>query len=401
MCAEKNLNRRNFFKAAGAAGLGAALGGGLPSGPLAAAAENAMPSRPFGKTGVEVPILSLGTMWDTINNQIVLRQAMALGITYWDTAASYQGGYSEVGIGKYFKRFPDSRKKVFLVTKGYSRDPGELSGFLETSLKKLNTNYVDLYFIHSISGIDEMTDKVRAWAEKAKSQGKIRLFGFSTHRNMESCLLGAAKLKWIDGIMMTYNYRIMHNRQMRDAVAACTQAGIGLTAMKTQGGGPVRSDSDSELRLAGRFLKKGYTPEQAKLKAIWEAPQVAAICSQMPNVTILRANAAAAMDRTRLSRADQQELRRHALATQDCYCAGCAELCESALGRQAPVAEVMRFLMYDQSHGEPLLARSLFRELPAAERARLLRLDYKAAEAACPQRLPIAKLMHQAVRSLS
>ena len=80
----------------------------------------------------------------------------------------------------------------------------------------------------------QLTKAVKAWAEKAKADGKIRFFGFSTHKNMEASLLEGAKLGWIDGIMTTYNYRLMNTDDMKRAVEACTKAGIGLTAMKTQ-----------------------------------------------------------------------------------------------------------------------------------------------------------------------
>jgi hypothetical protein len=55
---------------------------------------------------------------------------------------------------------------------------------------------------------------------------------------------------------------------MKEAVEACYRAGIGLTAMKTQGGGPVKSDSESEIEMAGRFIQKGFSDNQAKLMAV-------------------------------------------------------------------------------------------------------------------------------------
>ncbi len=101
---------------------------------------------------------------------------------------------------------------------------------------------------------------------------------------------------WIDGIMMSYNFRLMHSEKMRKAVDACTIAGIGLTAMKTQGGGSVRTSTETELELAGSFLQKGFTDAQAKLKAVWENQAIASICSEMPNTTILMANVASRLE---------------------------------------------------------------------------------------------------------
>ena len=210
-------------------------------------------------------------------------------------------------------------------------------------------------------------------------------------------MLGAAKLGWIDGIMMTYNYRLMHDETMKRAVAACVDAGIGLTAMKTQGGGSVATDSDRELQLAGRFVQKGFTDKQAKLKAVWENPQIAAICSQMPTMSILMANIAAAVDRTALTDNDRQALDDYARATFSDYCAGCTQICENAVAGNLPVGNIMRYLMYAHGYGtthdpEPKLAA-----IPLKVRRQLTRADYTAAEACCPRRLPIARLMKEAV----
>jgi predicted aldo/keto reductase-like oxidoreductase len=188
----------------------------------------------------------------------------------------------------------------------------------------------------------------------------------------------------------------MHQDKMKKAVDACVRAGIGLTAMKTQGGGPVGMDSETELELAGRFLKQGFTDKQARLKAVWENPAIASICSQMPTMTILMSNVAAALNRTELSAEDLQLMERYAQETASSYCAGCATLCEAAVGGAVPVRDVMRCLMYYHSYGEHERARKLFGHIPSEVRLCLSDLDYTAAEQNCPQRLSIGKLMREA-----
>ncbi|MGD8676829.1 MAG: aldo/keto reductase, partial [Desulfobacterales bacterium] len=119
----KDWTRRRFLKTAGTVGLGslmatygqqatAATPSGTPTDEPFTVSE-----RPFGKTGQMVSILSLGGMFDIPNNQLLLKQAVKWGVTYWDTANSYEGGRSEKGIGKYFAKYPEDRKKIFLVTK--------------------------------------------------------------------------------------------------------------------------------------------------------------------------------------------------------------------------------------------------------------------------------------------
>ncbi len=398
------FSRRDFIKTAGAAGIGSILAPYATGFKQAEAAEteepSKVPARPFGKTGVDVSILSMGGMFDIPANQIVLKQALRLGVTHWDTANSYGYGRSETGIGKFFEKNPEARKEVFLVTKSGDGDPSGLTKHLDTSLERMQTSYIDLFFVHGIRRISELDDKTRAWAEDAKAKGKIKFFGFSTHSNMESCLMEASKLDWIDGIMTTYNFRIMHEKGMQEAVRACKEAGIGLTAMKTQGGGPVKTDSDAELNLAGRFVQKGFTPEQAKLLAVWENPDIANICSQMPSMNILAANAAAAMKQTTLTTSDLDLFRRFDSETASDYCAGCGDLCESALADSVPVCDVMRYLMYARNYGERRLAADLFHKIPGEIRGKLKTADFSAAESRCPRKLAIGRLMREAVTEL-
>ncbi len=403
---KKCWTRRSFLKAAGAAGMGAIIYPVInPADASARHSEqmaelNTIPKRPFGKTGVNVSVLSLGGTTDISSNQLLLKQAVRWGVTYWDTAHSYAGGRSEKGIGKFLEKYPVERKKIFLVTKSSAWTLKGMSQDLQQSLDRMKTDYIDLFFVHGIYNIDEIDDQTKRWAEKAKAEGKIRFFGFSTHSNMEECLMGASKLGWIDGIMMTYNYRLMHTDRMRAAVDACTEAGIGLTAMKTQGGGAVKTHTETELKMAGRFLEKGFTDGQAKLKAVWKNPQIATICSRISNLTLLMTNVAAAMNKTKLSAGDMKLLQQYAYETGSDYCAGCSRICESALPNPAPVARVMRYLMYSRSYGEHEQAKAKYKKLPAETRRRMTRLDYSMAEKKCPQKMVIGKLMQEAAREL-
>ena len=394
-------NRRDFLKKAVAMGLGAAVAGTDLRQPHHASAQiflpkGRVPRRPFGRADIPVSALSLGGMFDILNNRLMLHKALEWGIDYWDTAEGYGGGRSEEGIGRWFARYPGTRKQVFLVTKLSRKRGTDFTPRLEMSLKRLHTDYIDLLFVHGIHDIDEMDPKMQAWAQAMKKAGKLRLFGFSTHSNMEDCLEGAARLSWIDGIMFTYNYRLMHEPRMKAAVEACYRAGIGLTAMKTQGGGPVKSDSETEIEMAGRFIQKGFTDHQAKLMAVWEDNRIASICSQMPNLTIMATNAAAAVNQTILSRSDRALLARYAKETCSDYCAGCGRLCSKALGKTVPINDVMRCLMYVHSYQDFELARYTFESLPVGTPALLARLDFSDAERSCPRNLPIGKMMQEA-----
>ncbi|MCE9612652.1 MAG: aldo/keto reductase [Lentisphaerae bacterium] len=400
---KSNLNRRSFLKSAGLAGAAlAAAGGTRAETPVAraSAAPAPVPTRKFGRSGLDISMLGMGGMFDIPNNQIVLRQALAMGVTYWDTADCYEGGRSEEGVGKFFARNPGTRDQVFLLTKSDARDPAGASKLLDRSLERMKTDHIDLYLIHNVKDLASFNDDLRAWAEQAKAAGKIRLFGFSTHGNMAGCLADAAPLSWIDGILLKYDFRLMQQPDMTKAVDACVKAGIGLIAMKTQGGRVEKGETAAEAAMAQSFLARGFSDKQANLKAVWEDQRISSIVSQMPNVAILQANVAAALDKTELTASDRQLMNAYAESTSGAYCAGCTHLCESVCPG-APIGDGMRALMYHRDYGDHTLARNTWHGLPEVARKALTQGDLASAERVCPQGLPIARLMRDAAELLA
>jgi len=414
MSVKKNrIDRRDFFRTVGAAGLGGVLAtsgceakegqAGEPNTP--AKQEEKYPQvakRKLGKTGVEVPMLCLGGMFDIPNNQVQLKKAIDWGVTYWDTANMYGGGQSELGIGKFLANYPEEREKLFIVSKASrAKSIDEVEQKLQESLKRMNTSYIDMYYgVHGCSEPGQLTEELKAWAKSAKERKLIRFFGFSTHTNMEKCIAGAAKLDWIDAIMTTFNFRQMQREEMMSAIDAAHKAGIAIIAMKTQAAGQ-KFESEQDKKLAGQFLEKGFTAHQANLKAVWSDERICSVCSQMPNTAILVSNVAAALDKTQLSKTDMKFLGEHAKATCNGYCAGCGFICKPMAENGPYISDVMRYLMYYNSYGDKAMARELFAEIPAVIRKKLAKIDYSAAEAACPQNLPIAKLMKEATRKLA
>jgi len=121
----------------------------------------------------------------------------------------------------------------------------------------------------------------------------------------------------------------------------------------------------------------------------------------MKNLPQLNENAAAAVDKTKLTSADRAAWRRYARATCEGYCAGCERICSSAVGGQVPVRDILRMLTYHNAYGERERARRLFAALGADVHDRLRRMDYTAAERSCPQGVAIAARMHEAASVLA
>jgi aryl-alcohol dehydrogenase-like predicted oxidoreductase len=197
------INRRVFLKTTGAIGLSSivASGAGIntPNEPNTSGQSKKsefpqVPRRKLGKTGINVPSMSLGCVFNTLDNQIILRKALQYGVNLWDTAHYYIGGNSELGIGKFLSRNPQARKELFIVTKplGGPKTAKDLEKSLQLSLKRMNTDYIDLYYgFKALYNPKHLTDELKQWAQSAKKRKLIRFFGFCTHTNMAKCLANA------------------------------------------------------------------------------------------------------------------------------------------------------------------------------------------------------------------
>lgn len=408
---QNTIDRRNFLRTVGAAGLGSVLAStGAIAGPnesdVAGKTQKPkspqVPRRILGKTKVKIPAVSFGTFQVDVENQILLRKTLQWGINFWDTSYNYGGGNSELGIGKFLTKNPKVRKNLFLVTKASgARTVADVEKRLQTSLKRMNTNYIDLYYgYHQCPDPALLTDELRKWAESAKKRKLIRHFGITSHENSAKVLAAAARLPWIEVIMTPFNFHLMRDTQLQASIDACHKAGIGLIAMKTQGMGQ-RIKTDADKKLVGHFLQRGFTEGQAKIKLILEDKRFSSACVGMKNVNVLNSNVAMAFDKTKLTQADMDVFREYAEASCDGYCAGCADICNSALPNVPYVSDIMRYLMYYNGYSEQAEARRLFAQIPAGVRNGLLSTDYSLAEARCPRRLPIRELVAEAVGKLA
>lgn len=327
--AELEIGRRALIKGALAAGVGAVIAGGARPGEAAdkpgskaapkvagddagatpttaagataagatAAAATLVPTQSFGRSGLKVSRLALGTVFDTLDSQIVLKRAWDLGVRYWDTADCYEGGRSEKGIGRYLQRNPLHRKGMFLVTASDARDAEGLDRLLNQSLERMHTASIDLLLLHGVKDVAELGKGAREFAEKAKGSGRIRMFGFSTHKNCTPLLAAAARMPWIDGVLASWNPELMKDAKAQDAVQACFDAGIGLTAMKVNRCGPPDEKDKRDQERVIRHIKAGYSLEQARLLAVLADKRIASVALTLKNVGLVEQYVAAALGR--------------------------------------------------------------------------------------------------------
>jgi len=418
------LDRRGFLKTVTGAGLGAVLTSAevipqatasSPNDPnthktQAAGRPAHVPKRKLGKTDTQVSSLALGTNRLFMDAQVLLRKAFEYGVTYWDSSPVYAGGNSERAIGRFLARNPQARERLFLSTKAWNAQrPEQAEKSLRRSLKTMKTEYIDLFYgIHELYHPAQLSEEMREWSKSAKQRGLIRYFGFSTHKNMSRCLTAAAKLDWIDAVITAYNFRLMQDAEMTAAVEACYKAGVALTAMKTQGHGQEIAyisrcsiETEQDKKLIDHFLQSGLTEGQAKIRLVLDDKRISSACVGMSSMALLRANVAAAAEKTELSRKQVDLFGEYARATSQTYCAGCAHICDSLLPEMPYLSDVMRSLMYYNSYGDKQMARALFAEIGASAVEKLASADYSRVEEKCPQRLPVARFVSEALRKLA
>ncbi len=369
----------------------------------------AVPKRKLGTSGIEISTLGLGGEFNFLDNQIILRKAYDAGAIFWDTAPFYGGGNSELGIGKFFEKQPDARKNVLICTKGSrAKDIQDADNIFHKSMERMKTDYIDLYCgVHGLGTIDQLTDEMKTWVQNAKAKGLIRAFGFSTHGNMAENLRCAANLGWVDFVMTSYNFRLMQDDEINQAIETCYKAGVGIIAMKTQGHSPGKYidanqelESQADKNVVEHFLKAGFNEGQAKIKAVLKNPFISCACVACKNISILNSNIEAAKEPLEITAADMNVLKEYAETTCHGYCVGCGK-CEKIFPETPYIADTMRFLMYHDSYGEKPRAKALFEQIPTDTRIKMAKIDYLPAEKICPQNLPITEIIAQAIKRLS
>ncbi|HUU26780.1 MAG TPA: aldo/keto reductase [archaeon] len=241
------LNRREFIARSAAATVAVSLAPGsllaekdrfhpVPSSPL--------PKRIFGKTGVKLPILTFGCgsrlmMHDDESAEKILNAAIDSGIIYLDSAHTYGDGKSEERIGRLM---PARRKEVLIQTKIQTRDKDQWWKNLEISLKRLNVDYVDTLFLHSLgddSDLEAMEVKGGAveLLYKAKEQKLTRWIGISSHTNSHVAVKFLRRYP-VDAVQMALNVATGGMRDMgfeEVALPVALEQNLGIIAMKVMG----------------------------------------------------------------------------------------------------------------------------------------------------------------------
>lgn len=325
--------------------------------------------RTLGKTGITLPIVSMGVMNADVPG--LLNRSYELGVRHFDTAARYQQGRNEEMVGRVIKEM-GVRDKVVVATKilrpGSARGRGPQSEasyspaqvkahFLqefEASSKRLQMDHVDILYNHACDSEPDVNSEGALEAlTSLKKQGRVRFIGVSSHQP-EMALKQAMKFGVYDVVLITINYTMANDQGLLSTIDEAAKKGIGIVAMKTQAGGAMRPDPK---------LGKPLTPASQTALLKWVL-QHDAITTAIPGYTTyeqLEQNFSVASNLAYTSEERQFLAGKEVAAAQFCrQCGECRPDCP--LGVNIP--QLMRSHMYAVQYANYALAADTMAALP-------------------------------------
>jgi predicted aldo/keto reductase-like oxidoreductase len=354
---KSNSSRRDFLYtglALPVAGLASTSGFGKAtvqsSPPPALASTPKLTYRTIGKTGLKVTSVGFGCM--VTSDASVIERASDIGINYFDTARGYQHGNNERMVGAALKK---KRKDLVLSSKSDGRTKDSALSDLDTSLRELGTDYLDIWCLHGRDRTSDVPDELFEAQQIAKQQGKIRFAGLSTH-NAKDMIPFLVKKGALDVVLFTYNFTM--DKSMDAVIEQASNAGLGVVAMKVMAGGfragNPRRAFYPQLTKDGALL--------AALKWVLKNPKVNATIPSMTDMDQLEENLRAMAEP--YSPVEEKLLAQRLEQIGPLYCRMCNE-CEGTCAKRLPVANLLRYLTYAEGYGQFSLGREHFLALPA------------------------------------
>ena len=381
---KKGYNRREFLlttAAGAAAGLlaeaGLPLGAQSPLGQAQPGAEKPVKAgkqpimRVLGRTGIRVPVVSMGVM--NADNPALVKRSFEMGIRHFDTAWGYQRGRNEEMVGAVLKEL-NARDQAVIATKvppgrpemmdqmGAKLVEEEFLSRLDQSLARLQTDHVEILYIHNVSDPALLKRPgLLSALDKAQKSKKARFVGFSTHQGMAECIEAAVPMGRFDVILTSINYSMADDKALLAAMDKAAKAGIGLVAMKTQCKQAWYREAQSP-EVQERYYEGGIW-HSALLKWVLRLPAVATAIPGYTTFEQLEADWPVALgleysaDETKFLNDRGIRL---ALGHACRQCGGCAGSCP----RGADVPALVRAHMYAADYGNFAEMRRALDEIP-------------------------------------
>ncbi len=390
------MQRRTFLKYGTAATVSVAAAG------ASVGAEPAAPPKirryvPLGATGLEVSDITFGC--SRLSDADLVRYAYDRGVTYFDTAESYRGGVSETAVGAALSGVRDQVVIASKVRASARESSAGMMRALEQSLRRLRTDYIDLYYNHAVNDPDRL--KNPEWAiftERAIEQGKIRYRGVSGHgARLVECLDYTLDHDLADVILVAFNFAqdpsfeeeiryLFHYVALQpDLVRVLKKArgkGVGVLAMKVLMG--------ARLHDMRPYETADTTFAQSALRWVLASDLVDAAVISMTGYAEIDEYLGASGGR-QVADADFRLLARYAFNQAEQYCQHGCGICLEACPNGIEIPEVLRVRMYDRDYGDTQLALDGYGTL-GRQADQCLDCTGQECLGSCPNNIPIAAL---------
>ena len=331
--------------------------------------------RRLGRTDLQISEISLGG--SPIPDWAILTQIVERGVNYIDTSHSYSNGNSERAIGRLFKEM--GRDKAYVGTKFHARrnwNEETILKSVEESLKRLQTDYIDVLLIHGVDNEETLTDeRVLSAYDKMRKQGKFRFTGISCHSNHHKVVKKAIECGHYDMVQLGYNvFDIEETNEEKDIetyedylgtsgirqlISLARSKDVGIIAMKT-------------LKVGGRRQKlEAYTIDGNSLFQImlkWALSNTNIASAVIEMLTFEQMEEDLAVVHHPLAARELNALYRYVAENSRDYCHMCG-LCESHCPAGVKTTTILRYLAYYEGYEKQDRARRAYKSLMPGERA--------------------------------
>lgn len=369
-----------------------------------------MQYRKFGNTGINISALGFGAMrlpqisaddkmiYDHDEGIRIINRAFELGVNYIDTAPGYCNKESEIIVGKAIKGWRD---KVYLSTKNPIEDDSGVHyrDRLESSLKKLDTDYIDFYHMWGISWnsfIEKINVKDGPLLEalKAKEEGLIKHLSFSFHDKPEN-MIKLIDTGYFETVLCQYN---MLDRGNEDSITYAKDKGLGVVVMGPVGGGRLGAPSEVISKLLPGGAKSSA---ELALRFVISNRNVTCALSGMSNIQMVEENALVASNEAQLSEDELTALKAAMEQNKklaELYCTGCNYCMPCPEGINIPLN--FSIMNYHRVYGLTSYAKEQYSQICRNGKKAEECIECGLCEAKCPQKIKIREQLKETAAAL-
>jgi len=230
---------------------------------------------------------------DKAETERIVLTAIEGGVNFFDTAYMYPG--SEIALGEILAKH-DKRRNVYIATKlplSRCKSADDFDKFFDEQLRRLQTDYIDYYFMHNITSYAQW-DALRKlgieqWIADKEQAGQIHQVGFSYHGTRDDFLKVAGSYPW-EFCLIQYNYYDPDYQAGKTGLHAAFEAGITVMVMEPLLGGKLATSLPKQAEAAFRETDPDRTPADWALHWLWNQPEITTVLSGMSSAKIVEAN---------------------------------------------------------------------------------------------------------------